>query len=227
MSDLSSPPASNLSTTSCLPLKSPLLGPNFWIEPALKSSRLQDWQKLTKYGPAMKHGGVCPSGIPTQADHGDVSETVVVCSACCVPLAHVGLRIPLLHVSNTQCTEKFLENDLFSGWKCHVVSRKKSKSSFWANSGFPHLTNNQHTQESSLPNGSDFFDLYPRTNRSREYSIEIHATDNAACSLAMPFPVPLSHICPVLPLVRSKRVCDMLFARSCMRLVSSIWGVGL
>ena len=73
-----------------------------------------------------------------------------------------------------------------------LSAANKSKSSFWANSGFPHRTNTQQTPENGRllvgqPNHCDLFQLYSRTNRSSHCSIEIHAAGNEACGLAMPF----------------------------------------
>ena len=53
-------------------------------------------------------------------------------------------------VSSTKQIQKLLGNDLFSTWKYHIMllAANGSTSSFWANSGFPHLTNTQQTQES-------------------------------------------------------------------------------
>ena len=55
---------------------------------------------------------------------------------------------PFRNIPNPQGTEKILENEQLSTWKCHVVGRKQGNSSLNVNSRFPHLTNTQQLQQS-------------------------------------------------------------------------------
>ena len=99
---------------------------------------------------------------------------------------------PCRNVFDTQHTEKLLENDLFSTWKWHFVSLKRIKIFILGQFRVPSRTNTQQTQGSGTlliaqPNHRDVFDPYSRSNRLSQCLIEIHAADNAACGLAMPF----------------------------------------
>jgi hypothetical protein len=40
-----------------------------WVP--VKARRLQDWEKLKKYGPNHKQGDVCPNGVPALVDRGN------------------------------------------------------------------------------------------------------------------------------------------------------------
>ena len=54
---------------------------------------------------------------------------------------------PCQNIPNPQGTEKLLENEQLSTWKCHVVDRKQRK--FIIECQFPHLTNTQQLQQSA------------------------------------------------------------------------------
>ena len=121
------------------------------------------------------------------------------------------------NVSNTQHIEKLLENDLFSTWKYHAVCSKQIKIFILGQFRLPsanHHTTNTITREIARcqPNHSDLFDLL-------QCSIEIDVVGNAPRGLATPFPALLSHIRTAMPLVH---LCNMLFARRCMLLVSPV-----
>ena len=55
---------------------------------------------------------------------------------------------PCQNIPNPQGTEKLLENEQLSTWKCQVVGLKQRIPSWNVNSGFPHLTNTQQLQQS-------------------------------------------------------------------------------
>ena len=64
-----------------------------------------------------------------------------------------GAPPPCRNIPNPQGTEKLLENEQLSTWKCHVVGRKQRKfiiecQFMNVNSEFSHLTNTQQLQQS-------------------------------------------------------------------------------
>ena len=133
---------------------------------------------------------------------------------------------PCRNIPNPQGTEKLLENEQLSTWKCHVVGRKQRK--FIIVCQFRVPTSHQYTSTTTkqdihhlMPNDSDLScqseldsPVLPIARKQLPASHEIHAAGNALCGRVWPFFVQQRRTRTVWPLVRLKKSMAHAFCAS-------------